>query len=256
MRFDGKIALVTGASRGIGRAIALRLAREGASVVVGYRREAGAAETVVREIAARGAGAIAVQADLASPEDVDRLFRTVGERLGALDVFVANAAATAFRPLLEQKEHNITRTFDLVVRGFLQSAQRAVPLMASRKGKIVTVSGFDAIRVIPGHGLLAAGKGALEVLTRYLAWELAGAGINVNGVCPGVIDTDSARAYAGPAYARLVDDAGRATPAGRIGTPEDVAGVVAFLCSDDADFIRGQTLVVDGGLSLHTPIGR
>lgn len=250
MRFTNKIALITGSSRGIGRAIALRLAAEGARIVVNYRRKVAEAEAVVAEIGRLGSSAIAVQADMSNGDDVRAMFQRVQEQYSHLDIFVANAAATSFRPLLRQGEHNITRTFDLTIKGFLVAVQAAVPLMQGRSGKIVTISGIDSLRALSGHGLLGAAKAALENLTMYLAHELGPQGIAINSINPGLIETDSSKMYAGgdAGYAQYVREVLPHTPAGRVGRPEDVAAVAAFLCSDDADFIRGQTLLVDGGL--------
>jgi len=250
MRFTNKTALITGSSRGIGRAIALRLASEGARTVVNYRRNVEQAEAVVAEVERLGSNAIAIQADMGNSDDVHAMFQRVKAHFGSLDLFVANAAATSFRPLLRQGEHNITRTFDLTIKGFLLAVQEAVPLMQGRKGKIVTISGIDSLRALSGHGLLGAAKAALENLTMYLAHELGPHGIAVNSINPGLIETDSAKMYAGgeEGYAQYVRDVLPNTPAGRVGRPEDVAAVTAFLCSEDADFIRGQTLLVDGGL--------
>jgi enoyl-[acyl-carrier protein] reductase III len=250
MRFTNKVALITGSSRGIGKAIALRLASEGARIVVNYRRNVEEAENVVAEVGRVGSSAIAVQADISNSDDVRAMFQRVQDHFGYLDIFVANAAATSFRPLVRQGEHNITRTFDLVVKGFLVAVQQAVLLMQGRRGKIVTISGIDSLRALAGHGLLGAAKAALENLTMYLAHELGPQGIAVNGINPGLIKTESSKMYAGgdEAYAQYERDVIPQTPAGRVGTPEDVAAVAAFLCSEDADFIRGQTLLVDGGL--------
>ncbi len=250
MRFMNKIALITGSSRGIGRAIALRLASEGAAIVVNYRRNPEHAEAVVSEVQRLGSTAITAQADMSNSDDVRAMFQRVKDHFAHLDIFVANAAATSFRPLLRQGEHNITRTFDLTVKGFLMAVQAAVPLMQGRRGKIVTISGIDSLRALSGHGLLGAAKAALENLTMYLAHELGPLGIAVNGINPGLIETDSSKMYSGgeEGYAQYVRDVLPQTPAGRVGRPEDVAAVTAFLCSEDADFIRGQTLLVDGGL--------
>ena len=250
MRFTDKVALVTGASRGIGRAIALRFASEGAQVIVNYRRSAEQAEEVVKEAKGLGSAAVAWQADMGNGKDIQAMFQQIKERFGCLDFLVFNAAATSFRPLLRQGEHNIDRTYGLTVKGFLVTVQEAVPLMAGRRGKIVTISGIDSIRALSGHGLLGPAKAALESFTMYLAHELGPLGINVNGINPGLIETDSAKFYAGgeEGYAQYVKDVLPQTPAGRTGRPEDVAAVAAFLCSEDADFIRGQTLLVDGGL--------
>jgi enoyl-[acyl-carrier protein] reductase III len=253
MRFAGKVALVTGSSRGIGRAIAVRLAQEGADVVVNYRRQTAAAEATAAAITALGRRALVVQADIGVAPAVRRLFAHVRKVFGRLDIFVANAAATAFKPLLELQEHHLEKTFAITVKSFVLAAQLAAELMQGRPGKIVTVSGIDARRYIPLHGTLAAAKGALEVLTTYLACELAGRGITVNGVNPGLVDTDAAHVFGEEVYRLLAQNIVTYTPLKRLGTPDDIAKVVAFLCSDDAAWMCGQTLVVDGGLSLTSP---
>jgi enoyl-[acyl-carrier protein] reductase III len=246
----GKIALVTGASRGIGRATAIRLARDGAAVVINYRRNDAAAAETVGAIASAGGEALAVRANLEDGEEIAAMFATIRARFGHLDVLVANAAATAFRALLDTKAHNLARTFGITVNGFLRCVQEVVPSMRDG-GAVVAVSGFDTLRVLPGHGTLGAAKAAVEALVRYLAVELAPRGVRVNGVCPGYIETDSARLYAGPDYAtRVRAEWIASTPLGRIGQPEDVANVIAFLCSAEAGFICGQTIVVDGGVTL------
>ena len=253
MRFAGKVALVTGSSRGIGRAIALRLAREGTDVVVHYRRQTVAAQETAAAIAALGRRVFVVQADLGEIPAVRRLFTQVREAFGVLDILVANAAATAFKPLLEQQAHHLDKTFAITVDAFVLAVQEAAKLMQGRHGKIVTVSGIDARRYIPLHGALAAAKGALEVLTTYLACELAPQGISVNGVNPGFVNTDSAHVFGEKVYRLLEKNIVTYTPLQRVGTPDDIANVVAFLCSEDAAWICGQTLTVDGGLSLTSP---
>jgi enoyl-[acyl-carrier protein] reductase III len=246
------VALVTGASRGIGRATALRLASEGAAVVVNYRRDEAAADETVRAIERGGGQAIAAQADLEEARSIDAMFETVRARFDRLDHLIANAAATSFRPLLETGARHIERTYSITVTGFLHCVRAAAALMEERRGSIVAVSGFDVVRVLPGHGILGPAKAAMETLVRYLGVELAPRGIRVNGVSPGFVETDSARFYAGPEYeTRLRDEWISKTPVGRVGRPEDIASVVAFLCSDDARFVCGQTLVVDGGLTLQ-----
>lgn len=253
MQFAGKVALVTGSSRGIGRAIALRLARDGADVVINYRRQTAAAEEVAAAIAALGRRTLVIQADLGEAPAVAQMFVRVRETFGVLDILVANAAATAFKPLLGMQEHHLDKTFAITIKAFVAAVQQAATLMQGRRGKIVTVSGIDAHRYVPLHGALAAAKGALEVLTAYLACELAPQGIIVNGVNPGFVDTDSAHVFGEEIYRLLEKNIATYTPMQRVGTPEDIAHVVAFLCSEEAAWICGQTLTVDGGLSLTSP---
>ena len=253
MRFAGKVALITGGSRGIGKAIALRLAQGGADVVVNYRRQTAAAEATAAAIIELGRQALVVQADMGEAAAVRAMFARIRERFGHLDMFVANAAATAFKPLLQLQDHHLEKTFAITVNSFLLAVQLASDLMQGRQGKIVTVSGIDAHRYVPLHGALAAAKGALEVLTNYLACELAERGIAVNGVNPGFVNTDSAHLFGENVYRLLEKNIATYTPHKRVGTPDDIAKVVAFLCSDDAAWICGQTLVVDGGLSLTSP---
>lgn len=253
MRFAGKVALITGSSRGIGRAVALRLAREGADVVVNYRRQTAAAEATAAAITALGRQALVIQCDIGDLSAVRRMFARVQETFGVLDIFVANAASTAFKPLMALQEYHLEKTFAITLKSFVLAAQLAAELMYGRQGKVVTVSGIDARRYIPLHGALAAAKGALEVLTTYLACELAGQGITVNGVNPGFVDTDSAHVFGEKVFGLLEKNIVTYTPQKRIGTPEDIANVVAFLCSDDAAWLCGQTLMVDGGLSLTSP---
>jgi enoyl-[acyl-carrier protein] reductase III len=253
VRFAGKVALVTGSSRGIGRAIALCLGQEGADVVVNYRRQTAAAEATAAAVMGLGRRALVVQADIGEAAAVYHLFARVRETFGGLDIFVANAAATAFKPLMELQEHHLEKTFAITVKSFVLAAQLAAELMRGRQGRIVTVSGIDAQRYIPLHGALAAAKGALEVLTTYLACELAQQGIIVNGVNPGFVNTDSAHTFGEKVYRLLEKNIVTYTPMKRVGTPDDIAKVVAFLCSDDAAWICGQTLMADGGLSLTSP---
>ena len=253
MRFAGRTALVTGSSRGIGRAIALRLAKEGADIVVHFRRKTEAAEATAEAVLELGRRVLLVQADLGEPQALDVMFDKVGESFGSLDILIANAASTAFRPLMETRPHHLDKTFAITVNALVHAVQRAADLMQGRDGKVVTISGIDARRYVPLHGALAAAKGAAEVLTAYLACELAPRGIRVNGINPGFVDTDSAHVFGDAVYRRLADNIVPYTPMKRVGEPQDIASVAAFLCSEDAAWICGQTLTVDGGLSLTSP---
>ena len=250
-----RVALVTGSSRGMGRATALLLARRGYDVAVHYRREEEAARAVAKEIESLGREAIIVAGDLSDPETPSRLVGAVGDRFGALDVLVANAASTVFRPLMEVEARHIDLTFRTVVGSFVLLTQAAVPLMSGRDGTIVAVSGIDSLRVMENHGVLGPAKAALETLVRYLTHELAPHDIAAVAVLPGFVDTDSARLWADrslPGGAEEMDrDVPPRTPAGRLAEPGEMAEIIAFLCTPAGRWLRGQELVADGGVTLH-----
>jgi enoyl-[acyl-carrier protein] reductase III len=256
LQFDlrGKVALVTGGTRGIGRGLALGLARAGADVVINYRKRDDLAEAVAGSIRDLGRRALPVRADVEDPEAIRRMFEEVGAVLGGLDVLVVNAASSAFRPVMDLKAHNVDRTMAMIVRGYLLLAQEAARLMAPRGGgKVVAVSGGDTIKYLRNHALLAAAKAAMETLTRYLAVELADRHIVVNAVLPGPVDTDSARLYAastGLEWEAFLPGWIEPTPYRRLGTVADIVNVVLFLCSPESDWIVGQCIPVDGGFTL------
>lgn len=245
-----KKALVTGSSRGIGRATALAFAREGADVAVHYRRQQEQAEQVAEEIRAIGREALVIQAELENPDEVNRLFDTIQETWQGLDIFMANAAASAFKPVMELKPHHLERTYRLLVDNFVLSAQRAVPLMEGRGGRIITLTGHGVHYTLPRYGNIASAKAAVESLTRYLAAELGAHQITVNAIAPGVIGTESEQFYMGDKLAQFDAACIAATPLGRVGEAEEVADTAVFLASSLARFITGQVLVVDGGLTL------
>jgi enoyl-[acyl-carrier protein] reductase III len=247
------VALVTGSSRGIGRATALLFAERGHDVVVHYRRDGEAAEATAKEARARGAEVLVVHGDLVEADVPGRLLAETADRFGRLDVLVANAASTAFKPLSEVGARHLDLTMHTVVQSFLLLAQGAVPLMADRPGSMVAVSGFDSVRVVANHGLLGAAKAALEQLVRYLAVELAPQDIAVNSVLPGFVATDSARLWAEKSHPGGWATFESERAPGTIVSPEDIAEVIAFLCSPAGRCIRGQNIITDAGVTLPFP---
>jgi enoyl-[acyl-carrier protein] reductase III len=255
----GRVAVVTGASRGIGRGIALRLAADGADCAITYRTRVEHARTVVAELDALGRRALALPLALDEPAQVPGVIAKVAEVFGRIDVLVANAAATAFRPLLAQKPHNVEKTFAISVHAFVAAVQAAAPVLREG-GRIVVVSGIDSHQAMTGHGVLGAAKAAMESLVRSLALELGPRGVTVNAVSPGLLDTESSRHYFERGLGVRWDEASSriaaATPVRRLGTAEDVAALVAYLASPAAGFLTGQTILLDGGLTMVSPLQR
>jgi len=235
--------LVTGGSRGIGRAIALRFARDGARrVAIGYLRNDRAAEETANELRAVGAEPVLVRGNVTS----DRVLGEV-EALGPLDVLVHNAATGVIRPALETEDKHWDWTLNANARALLSLTRVAAPSMPPGSS-IVALSSLGAQRVLENYVLVGTSKAALEALVRYLAVELAPRGIRVNAVSGGVVETGALEHF--PNREEMLR-AGTANPVGRLVSPDDMAGAVAFLCSPDAEMVRGQTLVVDGGFSLR-----
>ena len=250
---EGKVALVTGSSRGIGRAIALRLAQEGADVVVNYFRRREAAEQTARDIEKLGVTASVIRANVGDPEKLNEMFDTIASSFGRLDIFVSNAASGLPRSALDLDAKGWGWTMDINARAFLLGAQRAAGLMEGRGGKIVAITSLGSKLVWPGYIAIGVSKATLEALVRYLAVELAPKDICVNAVGASFVPTEVGLAYAVGGGEGGEDDSWKTTPAGRMVSPEDIAGVVAFLCSSEAFMIRGQVVIVDGGSSL-TPL--
>jgi len=245
--FAGKVALVTGSSRGIGRAIALRLAQGGADVVVNFRKRDEEARSTAAAIEELGARALPVQANMAEPADIDRLFATVQAELGGLDFLVCNAAAGMQGTMLEATVKSWDLAMNVNARSYLLCAQAAFPLLTARGGgRVIAVTARIATeRAFPYYGTVAASKAAINTITAYLAVELAPHGISVNAISPGLVDTEAL------AYFRrggdFLERARTLTPTCRTTTVEDVADMAAFLCSDAARQVNGQVLEVDGG---------
>jgi enoyl-[acyl-carrier protein] reductase III len=251
MRFKDKTALITGSGRGIGRAIALQLAAEGADIVVNFFRNREPAEQTAEEIRKLGRKALVVKANIGEMDEIEELFRSVEVEFGKLDILVCNAASGYNRPGMEQKVRGWDWTMNINARSALFCSQHAVPLMEKAgRGTIINISSPGSTRVLPDYIVVGASKAALESLTRYLAVELAPRNIVVNAVSPGIVETDALRHFDSLKQGNVLPEAVAATPAGRIATPADIAGVVAFLCTPEASMIRGQTILIDGGYTL------
>jgi enoyl-[acyl-carrier protein] reductase III len=247
MPLTGKVALVTGGSRGIGRAISLELARQGADVIINYARSAQEARATADEIRALGVRCLPLRANLAEPSRIQEMFQRVEKEFGRLDILVNNAASGVQRGALDLELKHWDWTLDINTRAPWLCAKEAARLMPSG-GHIVNITSLGSHLVLSNYLAVGVSKAGLEALTRYLAVELAPQGIVVNAVAGGVVDTDALSHF--PNREEMIGDSLRRTPAGRLVTPEDMARVVAFLCSDGAEMIRGQVLVVDGGISL------
>ena len=245
-RLDDRVAVVTGASRGIGRAIALGLARAGAHIALAARR-APDLEAVADEVVALGRRALPVPAHVGRPEDIDRLFDAVATEFGRLDILVNNAATNpVFGPLVEIDAAAWDKVMALNVKGYLLAAQRAAAVMrAGGRGAIVNVSSTGGIRASPGLGAYSVSKAAVLMVTRVLARELAPLGIRVNAVAPALVETRFSEAlWQNP---EILERYVRTTPMGRTAQPEEMAGAVVYLCSDAASYVTGHTIVLDGG---------
>jgi enoyl-[acyl-carrier protein] reductase III len=250
--FQNKIALITGSGRGIGRAIALHFASLGADVVVNFFRNRAPAQSTADEIRSLGRRAWLVKADIGDMDALERLFDKVEEQAHGLDFLVCNAASGYNRPVMQQKPRGWDWTMNINARAALFAAQRAAPLMERRGGgAIVNITSAGSFRVLPDYVVVGASKAALEALTRYLAVELAPKNIVVNAVSPGVALTEALKHFdALRQDDQIIRRAVAHTPAGRLVTPEEIAGVAAFLCSPQASMIRGQVIHVDGGYTL------
>jgi 3-oxoacyl-[acyl-carrier protein] reductase len=247
-RLSGKVAVVTGASKGIGAAIARQLAAEGAAVVVNYASSKAGADKVVAAIKDKGGKAVAVQADVSKPADVRRLFAEAKQAFGRLDVLVNNAGIYEFAPLEEVTPEHFHRQFDLNVLGLLLATQEAVKLFGPSGGSVINISSVVATSAPPAASVYSATKGAVDTITRSLAKELGPRKVRVNSINPGMVETEgttSAGITGGESDFRKQFEA--RAPLGRIGRPEDVAPAAVFLASAESAWITGETFYIAGG---------
>jgi enoyl-[acyl-carrier protein] reductase III len=250
---DGRerFALITGGSRGIGRATALRMAEHGTNVAFCFFSNRTKAAETAEEIEARGVRALPIRANLGNEEHIERMFDTIQEEFGALDILVANAATGVLRPTLEVSNKEWDRVMHINLRSLFHCTKRAVPLMEGRpNSRIVTLTSMGSTRTIENYAAVGTSKAAIESLTRYLAVELKPKGITVNAVCAGIIDTDSLKLF--PTRGEMLQHCKEHTPGGKVGTPEDIAKVICLLCSPESEWIVGQTIVADGGYALKS----
>lgn len=243
----GKVALVTGGSRGIGRAIALKLADEGVNIAINFMRNRKAAQATIEELEAKGVKAKAYRANVGNEEELHSMFEQFEADFGKIDILISNAASGVLKPAMELTRRHWAWTMDINAATLLHLVQHCVPLM-NGDGKVVAISSLGSVRAIPDYTAVGASKAALESLVRHLSVELAPQGINVNTLSAGVVDTEALKHF--PERDQILENSRVRTPAGRLVTPDDVADVALFMVSDAAKMIHGATIVVDGGYSV------
>jgi 3-oxoacyl-[acyl-carrier protein] reductase len=247
-KLTGKVAVVTGASKGIGAGIAKELAAQGASVVVNYASSREGADKTVAEIARAGGNAVAVQGDVSKKEDIVKLFAEAKKAFGTLDILVNNAGVFDFKPLEEITEEHFHRHYNLNVLGLLLTTQEALKHFGPKGGSVVNISSIVATGAFPGSAVYNSTKGAVNSITKTLAHELGAKKIRVNGVGPGLVVTEGTSAFgANDPENEFRKGFEAKTPAGRVGQPHDIATAVAFLASEDASWVTGETWYVSGG---------
>ena len=245
-KLNGKIALVTGASKGIGAGIALALAREGAAVAVNYSSDRAGAERVVEKIRSAGGKAIATQGSVVSSAEIDRFFDETEKQLGPVDILVNNAGVFGYLPLENVDEAEFRRHFDINVLGLLLASKRAAQRFAEKGGSIINIGSVASTLTPPASSIYTATKSAVDGITRVLAKELGPRNIRVNSINPGVVDTEGARAM--DTYEQVAAGIRAITPLGRTGLPEDIGLIAAFLASDEARWLTGEIIFGSGGL--------
>ena len=243
----GKKALVTGGSRGIGKAIAIALAEAGADVAINYLRKKTAADETADIIRAKGREALTVRANVGEHDNIHDMINEIEDHFGKIDILVSNAASGVLKPAMELTERHWRWTMDINAGTLIPLTQHVLPLMGGA-GHIIAVSSLGSVRAIPNYAAVGASKAALESLIRHLSAELAPKGVHINAISGGVIDTDALKHF--PNRDDLIGGSLAKTPSGRLTTPEDIANAALFLCSPLADQIHGQTIVVDGGYSI------
>ncbi|MGC3988742.1 MAG: glucose 1-dehydrogenase [Chthoniobacteraceae bacterium] len=246
-KLSGKVALVTGASKGIGASIATHLAAEGAAVVVNYASSKAGAEAVVAEITGKGGKAIAVQGDVSKAADIENLIAETKQAYGKLDILVNNAGIYDFAPLEAITEEHFHKHFNLNVLGLLLTTQKAVELFTAEGGSIINISSVVSTFAPPGSAVYSATKGAVDTITKVLAKELGPKKIRVNAINPGMVETEGATAggFTEGEFRKQIE---AQSPLGRIGKPADIATAAVFFATEDSSWLTGETLVVSGGL--------
>ncbi len=245
---QGKIALVTGGSRGIGRAIAIRLAEHGADIIVNYVRHKRDAEDTATAVETLGRKCLLVKANVANNEDVKNMFAAIAEEFHHLNILVSNAASGVLKPAMELTERHWNWAMDINARALLTLVQQGLPLM-DRGSRVIAVSSLGSVRAIENYTTVGASKAALESLVRHLAVELGPQGVNVNTISAGAVDTDALKHF--PNRDEILHTAMARTPLGRLTTPQDVADIALFLCSNLSTMIQGQVIIVDGGYAIR-----
>ena len=246
MKLEEKVAVVTGASKGIGASIAKHLAAEGAAVVVNYASSRESADRVVSEITAAGGKGLAVQGDVSKQEDITRLFAETKAAYGKVDILVNNAGIYAFAPLEEINAEHFHKHFNLNVLGLLLTTQQAVALFPDSGGSVINISSVVSTARFPGASVYSGTKGAVDAITRSLAAELGPRGIRVNAINPGMVETEGVHS-AGISGSEMEQQVTAMTPLGRIGQPQDIATAAVFLASADSSWVTGETFVISGG---------